>query len=110
MLPSRNPDRVQCEIWGRLLLAVLTFVWYQHANVACLAQHDCEIRFAKVAKHLQQQGQSLVRALFGHRERLESEYRAFWKKLLKLARKERQPSRPTTWENLCIHLLEAACG
>ena len=110
VLPSRNPYRVQCEIWGRLLLGVLTFVWYQHANVTCLAQHDCEISFAKVAKQLQQQGQSLVRALFGGRERLESEYRALWKKLLKLARKERQPSRPTTWENLCVHLLEAACG
>ena len=110
VLPSRNPYRVQCEIWGRLLLGVLSFVWYQHANVACLARHDCEISFAKVAKQLQQQGQSLVRALFGHRERLESEYRAFWKKLLKLARKERQPSRPTTWENLCAHLLEAVGG
>jgi len=110
VLASRNPYRVQCEIWGRLLLGVLTFVWYQHANGACLARHDCEISFAKVAKQLQQQGQSLVRALFGGRERLESEYRALWKKLLKLARKERQPSRPTTWENLCVHLLEAACG
>jgi len=110
VLPSDNPDRVQCEIWGRLLLGVLTFVWYQHANVACLAQHDREISFAKVAKQLQQQGQSLVRALFGGRERLESEYRALWKKLLKLARKERQPSRPTTWENLCVHLFGAACG
>ena len=110
VLPSQNPDRVQCEIWGRLLLGVLTFVWYQHANVTCLARHDCEISFAKVAKQLQQQGQSLVRALFGGRERLESEYRALWKTLLKLARKERQPSRPTTWENLCVHLLEAACG
>jgi len=110
VLPSRNPYRVQCEIWGRLLLGVLTFVWYQHANATCLALHDCEISFAKVAKQLQQHGQSLVQALFGGRERLESEYRAFWKKLLKLARKERQPSRPTTWENLCTHLLEAACG
>ena len=110
VLPSRNPYRVQCEIWGRLLLGVLTFVWYQHANQACLAQHDCEISFSKVAKQLQQQGQSLVRVLFGDRHRLESEYRAFWKKLLKLARKERQPSRPTTWENLCAHLFEPAHG
>jgi hypothetical protein len=110
VLPSRNPYRVQCEIWGRLLMGVLTFVWYQHANAVCLAQHDCEISFVKVAKQLQQQGQSLVRALFGGRERLESEYRALWKKLLKLARKERQPSRPTTWENLCVHLLKVAAS
>ncbi len=106
VLPSENPARVQCEIWGRLLMAVLTFVWYQHLNAACLKLHECEISFAKVAKLLQQQGQSLVGVLFGDRARLESEYRRLWKKLLKLARKERQPSRPTTWENLCAHLLD----
>jgi hypothetical protein len=106
VLPSGNPARVQCEIWGRLLMAVLTFVWYQHLNAACLTLHECEISFAKVAKLLQQQGQSLVGVLFGDRVRLESEYRRLWKKLLKLARKERQPSRPTTWENLCAHLFQ----
>jgi hypothetical protein len=110
VLPSENPDRVQCEIWGRLLMGVLTFVWYQHANVTCLERHDCEISFSKVAKQLQQHGQVLVRVLFGDRGRLQSEYRTLWKKLLKLARKERQPSRPTTWENLCAHLLEPTCA
>jgi hypothetical protein len=105
VLPSGNPARVQCEIWGRLLMAVLTFVWYQHLNAACFKLHECEISFLKVAKLLQQQGQSLVGALFGDRGRLESEYRKLWDMLLKLARKERQPSRPTTWENLCAHLL-----
>ena len=106
VLVSANPARVQCEIWGRLLLALLTFVWYQHLNAACLELHACEISFAKVAKLLQQQGHSLVGVLFGDRTRLQSEYRRLWSKLLKLARKERQPSRPTTWENLCAHLLE----
>lgn len=106
VLVSKNPARVQCEIWGRLLMALLNFVWYQHLNAVCLADYDCEISFAKVAKLLQQKGQSLVKVLFGERERLESEYRRVWKILLKLARKERQPSRPTTWENLCAHLLE----
>lgn len=106
VLPSQNPARVQCEIWGRLLLALLTFVWYQHLNAACLQEHQCEMSFAKVAKLLQQQGQSLARVLFGDRVQLASEYRRLWNKLLKLARKERQPSRPTTWENLCAHLLE----
>jgi hypothetical protein len=105
VLVSQNPARVQCEIWGRLLLAVLTFVWYQHLNAACLELHQREISFAKVAKLLQQQGHSLVRVLFGDRAGLQSEYRRLWNKLLKLARKERQPSRPTTWENLCAHLL-----
>jgi hypothetical protein len=105
VLPSANPSRVQCEIWGRLLMAVLTFVWYQHLNAACLKLHECEISFLKVAKLLQQQGQSLVSVLFGDRARLTSEYRRLWNKFLKLARKERQPSRPTTWENLCDQLL-----
>ena len=108
VLPSQNPFRVQCEIWGRLLLGVLVFVWYQHANAACLELHAREISFSKLAKQWQQQGQSLVGALFGDRARLESEYRRLWHKLLKLARKERQPSRPTTWENLCVHLLPAS--
>lgn len=106
VLVSENPARVQCEIWGRLLLALLTFVWYQHLNAACLELHECEISFAKVAKLLQQQGHSLVEVLFGDRVRLQSEYRRLWNKLLKLARKERQPSRLTTWENLCAHLFE----
>lgn len=106
VLGSKNPARVQCEIWGRLLMAVLTFVWYQHLNPVCLKLYDREISFAKVAKLLQQQGQSLVGALFGDRVRLDYEYRKLWEKMLKLARKERQPSRPTTWENLCTHLLE----
>jgi hypothetical protein len=105
VLPSGNPSRVQCEIWGRLLMAVLTFVWSQHLNAASFKLHECEISFAKVAKLLQQQGHSLVAVLFGDRVRLQSEYRKLWNKLLKLARKERQPSRPTTWENLCAHLL-----
>ena len=110
VLVSKNPARVQCEIWGRLLLALLTFVWYQHLNAVCLKEHECEISFAKVAKLLQQHGQSLVKVLFGDRARLESEYRRLWKILLKFARKERQPSRPTTWENLCAHLLELPIG
>jgi len=105
VLVSKNPARVQCEIWARLLMAVLSFVWYQHLNATCLTLHECEISFAKVAKLLQQQGHSLVRLLFSDRVQLLFEYRKLWKTLLKLARKERQPSRPTTWENLCDHLL-----
>src|SRR5665647_1837622 len=106
VLPSENAFRVQCEVWARLLTALLAFVWYQHANAACLKLHQCEISFSKVAKRLQQQGQSLVRALFGDRAWIKSEFRRLWKRILKLARKERQPSRPTTWENLCTHWLE----
>jgi hypothetical protein len=110
MLVSDNPSRVQCEVWARLLNALLAFVWYQHANVVCLTEHEREVSFLKVAKLLQQHGLSLVRALFTGRERIEQEFRDLWKKILKLARKERQPSRPTTWENLCTHWLDLAAG
>lgn len=108
VLPSTNEFRVQCEVWARLLAALLAFVWYQHTNPVCLKVHQREISFVKLAKQLQQHGQTLVRTLFGARERIESEFRSLWKKILKLARKERQPSRPTTWENLCSHWLEVA--
>ena len=105
-LPSKNSSRVQCEIWARLLNALLVFTWYQHANAACLQSHQREISFAKVAKLWQQDGQVLTRALFSARERLEAEFRSLWKKIQQLARKEHQPSRPTTWENLCTHWLD----
>ena len=108
VLPSANGCRVQCEIWSRLLSALLAFVWYQHTNALALKLHEREIRFLKLAKQLQHHGQVLVRALFAGRERLESEYRSLWKRILKLARKERQLSRPTTWENLCTHWLQTS--
>jgi hypothetical protein len=105
-LPSKNPSRVRCEIWARLLNALLVFTWYQHSNAACLQSDQREISFAKVAKLLQQDGQLLMRVLFSARERIETEFRTLWKKILRLARKEHQPSRPTTWENLCAHWLD----
>ncbi len=108
VLPSQNQYRVQCEVWARLLHGLLTFVWYQHANAASLQLYKREMSFAKVARLLQQEGQSLTRTLFSYRERITSEFRNLWKKLLKLARKERQPSRPTTWENLRSFLLLAS--
>ena len=110
VLPSANDCRVQCEIWSRLLSALLAFVWYQHTNAAALEFHKREISFLKLAKQLQHHGQVVVRALFTGRERLESEYRSLWKRILKLARKERQPSRPTTWENLCTHWLQTSAA
>ena len=107
VLPSEIEHRVRCEVWARLLTALLTFLWYQHTNAACLQLHALEISFAKVARLLQQEGHTLARMLFTARERSRSEFRRLWQKLLKLARKERQPSRPTTWENLCAFLLTA---
>ncbi len=106
VLVSQNQFRVQCEVWARLLAALLTFVWYQHANTASLKSYEREMSFSKVAKQLQQHGQIIVRTLFTARERIHTEFRTIWLNLLKLARKERQPSRPTTWENLCTHWLD----
>lgn len=105
VLPSQNEHRVRCEVWARLLSALLTFLWYQHTNAACLQLHALEISFAKVARLLQQEGHTFTRILFSARERSHSEFRRLWNKLLKLARKERQPSRPTTWENVLVFLL-----
>lgn len=107
VLPSTNGCRVQCEVWSRLLFALLVFVWHRHANATALQLYEREISFLKLAKQLQHHGQTLVRTLFAGRERLEAEYRSLWQRILKLARKERQPSRPTTWENLCTYWLQA---
>jgi hypothetical protein len=110
VLVSRNRSRVQCEVWARLLNALLTFLWFQHTNAAALELHACEMSFAKVAKLLQQRGHTLVRTLFTARERLRSELASIWKALLKLGRKEGQVSRSTTWANLCTHWLNTIPG
>jgi hypothetical protein len=48
----------------------------------------------------------LVRTLFLDRAGWEPLLRDLWKKALKLARKEHQKSRQTTWKNLCTHWLD----
>jgi hypothetical protein len=108
VMPSKNQSRVQCEVWARLLAALLVSVWHQHANAACLELHQRETSFSKVAKILQQQGQTLARVLFTERTQLESLLREIWTKILKLARKEHQLSRQTTWQNLRSHWLDLA--
>jgi hypothetical protein len=105
VLPGTNENRVQCEVWARLLAAVLGFVWHQHAGAACQTLHRREISFLKLAKQLQQYGQVLIRTLFSERADWETLLRDLWNKVLKLARKEHQKSRQTTWENLCTHWL-----
>jgi hypothetical protein len=108
VIPSANAYRVQCEVWARLLGALLGFVWHQHTNCACLQAHQREISFSKLAKQLQQQSHSLARTLFQDLAGWESLLRQMWHTILKLARKEHQPSRPTTWQNLCTHWLDPA--
>jgi len=108
VIPSQNQSRVQCEVWARLLAALVVSVWHQHANAASLELYQRETSFSKVAKLLQQYGQTLARELFNDRTRLEPLLREIWKKILKLARKEHQLSRQTTWQNLCSHWLDLA--
>ena len=106
VLASDNPYRVQCELWARLLAALLFFLWHQHANAACLREHQREISFSKLAKLLQQQAQSLASAWVQDPLTLRCLLRGLWHKIMKLARKQRQLSRPTTLENLHTHWLD----
>lgn len=97
---SADPHRVQSEIWARLICAVLLFAWHAQANAACWHRQACEASFEKLIRLMQHWGQALACALLGPPERLREELRALWKHLLVNARKGRQKSRPTTWENL----------
>ena len=106
VLPSQNRHRVECQLWGRLLLGLLVSVCHQHANARSLELYQREISFLKLARQFQQHCHTLVQALMSQRERFQTEFRRLWQRILKLARKERQPSRPTTWENLCSQWLE----
>ena len=97
---SENPHRVQSEIWARLICAVLLFSWHAQASAECWRCHACEASFEKLIRMMQHWGHTLARALIGGSDRLLPELRALWNQLLVNARKGRQKSRPTTWENL----------
>jgi hypothetical protein len=103
---SDNPWRAQCEIWARLLAAVLVFLWHTHANAACWRQHQIEISFEKVAHPLQLFGQGLARALELGGNGLVIELQRLWRCLLKTARKGRQKSRTNTWDRLLNEWLD----
>jgi len=97
---SENPHRVQAEIWARLICACLLFAWHAQASAHCWRHYQCEASFEKLARILQQWGHTLARACLDGPAALLRELRALWKHLLVNARKGRQKSRPTTWENL----------
>jgi hypothetical protein len=96
----QNPCRVQCEIWARLLAAVLIFAWHAHATAVCWATHGCEASFEKVSTMFQQWGHTLARALALGSERLRRELQDLWRCTLKLARKGRQKTRTNSWDYL----------
>jgi hypothetical protein len=97
---SDDPHRVQSEIWARLICAVLLFSWHAQVSAECWQRHACEASFEKLIRMMQHWGHALARACLGGPESLLQELRILWKQLLVNARKGRQKSRPTTWENL----------
>jgi hypothetical protein len=101
---SEDPSRIQCEIWGRLISAVLLFWWHAHANAECWQRHKQEVSFEKLFRMMQQWGLTLARALLKGPQELLQELRTLWKHLLINGRKERQKSRQTSWENLELWL------
>jgi len=97
---SENPHRIQCEIWARLSGAVLLFLWHAHASAECWQRHQCEVSFEKLIRLMQHWGLNVARALLGELDELLKLLRTIWQQILVNARKGRQKSRPTTWENL----------
>jgi len=97
---SQNPPRVQCEIWARLISAVLLFWWHAHASAECWRRHKREVSFEKLIRMMQHWGLTLARAFLQEPGELLQQLRTIWKQILLNARKGRQKSRPTTWENL----------
>ena len=97
---SKNPARIPCEIWARLLCAVLLFLWHAHASAQCWHQHQSEISFEKLIRVMQQWGHTIARAFLQGPEELLRELRTVWRHLLVNARKGRQKSRTNTWDRL----------
>ncbi len=97
---SADPHRVQCEIWARLIGAVLLFLWHAHASAECWLRHQCEVSFEKLIRLMQHWGLTIARAFLSPPQELLQVLRTIWKQILANARKGRQKSRPTTWENL----------
>lgn len=97
---SDNASRIQCEIWARLISAVLLFWWHAHASAECWLRHKREISFEKLIRLMQHWGLTLARAFLKTPGELLEQLRTIWKQIMLNARKERQKSRPTSWENL----------
>jgi len=103
-----NRYRVQCEIWARLIAAVMVFAWHRHLQAACWAQPQREISFAQVAGQLQQNGMTLALAFIQGGQRLQETLWRLWRHLLHTTIKGRQRTRKTTWELLNEHWLKPA--
>jgi hypothetical protein len=103
---SDNPFRVQCEIWARLLVAVMAFLLHTHADAVSWATHRIQISFEKVVRNVQTNGISLARALVAGGQILHDEFSKLWRGLLVIARKGRQKTRTNTYDRLLDTWLE----
>lgn len=106
---SENPSRVQCEIWARLLCAVVLFLWHAHLNAECWVRFQSEASFEKVIVTMRQWGHTLARAFLKEPAELLQELRALWRHLLKQGPKGRQKSRTNSWDALLDLWLEQKC-
>jgi len=97
---SDKPERVQCEIWARLIGAVLLFLWHAHASAECWRRLQLEVSFEKLFRIVQSWGHTIARAFWQGPQELRQQLREIWKQILLNGRKERQASRPTSWDNL----------
>lgn len=105
-----NTYRVQCEIWARLIAAVVVFAWHRQLQAASQAQPQREISFAQVARQFQQHGMTLALALIQGGQRLREELWRLWRHLLYTTLKGRQRTRKTTAQLLQEHWLKPAAS
>ena len=104
-LANTNPYRVQCEIWGRLIAAVVLFAWHSYLQGVCWAECRRELSFAQLACQLQQHGMTLAQSLMEGGQPLRDYLWKLLRQLLRTTVKGRQRTRKTTWENLEEHWL-----
>lgn len=102
-----NPYRVQCEIWARLIAAVVLFAWHSYLQGVCWAQCQRELSFAQLACQLQQHGMTLAQSLIEGGQQLRDYLWKLLRQLLRTTVKGRQLTRKTTWQNLEEHWLHA---
>lgn len=103
-----NSARVQCEIWARLIGALVVFGWHGHLQAASWARRRAELSFGQVARQLQSRGLSLAEAFITGGGRLRAWLWHVWNHLLVTTRKGRQRTRKTTWQALQENWLEPA--
>jgi hypothetical protein len=106
---SENPCRVQCEIWARLLCAVILFLWHANLNAECWVRFQREASFEKIIVTMRQWGHTIARAFLKQPAELLQELRTVWRHLLKHAPKGRQKSRTNSWDALLDLWLEQKC-